>query len=104
MLVRNIDLIRESLNPELRVSMILLTMYDKRTKLSTEVADEVRSHFPNLVLESTIPARCASPRRPATARPSSPMTLREPVRCPTSRPRPRSPIAALCPRRPLTTD
>ncbi|WP_068400026.1 ParA family protein [Kribbia dieselivorans] len=55
MLVRNIELIRGSLNPDLWVSMILLTMFDKRTKLSLEVADEVRAHFPNQVLETTIP-------------------------------------------------
>ena len=41
--------------PVLSVSTILLTMYDGRTNLSRQVADEVRTHFPNEVLGATIP-------------------------------------------------
>ena len=54
-LLRNIELIRAHLNPELHVSTILLTMYDGRTRLAAQVADEVRTHFPEVVLETTIP-------------------------------------------------
>lgn len=54
-LVRSIDLITEHLNPELIVSTILLTMFDKRTNLSREVADEVRKHFHEQVLSAAIP-------------------------------------------------
>lgn len=54
-LLKNIDLIQAHLNPQLHVSTILLTMYDGRTNLSHEVADEVRSHFPNATLKTTIP-------------------------------------------------
>ncbi len=54
-LLRNIELIRAHLNPELHVSTILLTMYDGRTRLAAQVADEVRTHFPDVVLETTIP-------------------------------------------------
>jgi chromosome partitioning protein len=54
-LVRSIGLITEHLNEDLVVSTILLTMYDKRTNLSREVADEVRTHFPEQVLEAAIP-------------------------------------------------
>lgn len=54
-LLKNIELIQQGLNPTLHVSTILLTMYDGRTKLSLQVADEVRSHFPEQVLEATIP-------------------------------------------------
>jgi chromosome partitioning protein len=54
-LLRNIELIRAHLNPELHVSTILLTMYDGRTRLAAQVAEEVRSHFPEVVLETTIP-------------------------------------------------
>jgi chromosome partitioning protein len=42
-------------NQHLRVSTILLTMFDSRTRLANEVADDVRSHFPELVLSSVIP-------------------------------------------------
>ncbi len=54
-LLRNIELIRGHLNPTLHVSTILLTMFDKRTNLSRQVADEVHEHFPNQTLEVAIP-------------------------------------------------
>lgn len=54
-LLGNIQLIQKHLNPELQVSTILLTMYDARTNLAQEVANEVRDHFPNEVLDAVIP-------------------------------------------------
>ncbi|MFW5470334.1 ParA family protein [Knoellia sp. CPCC 206435] len=54
-LLKNIELIRDHLNPTLHVSTILLTMYDGRTRLSAQVADEVRSHFPDQTLRATVP-------------------------------------------------
>ncbi|HEY8308497.1 MAG TPA: AAA family ATPase [Lapillicoccus sp.] len=54
-LLKNIELIRGHLNPDLHVSTILLTMYDGRTRLSSQVADEVRSHFPDQVLRTSVP-------------------------------------------------
>jgi chromosome partitioning protein len=54
-LLRNIDLVRAHLNPDLHVSTILLTMYDGRTRLAEQVAQEVRTHFGELVLGATIP-------------------------------------------------
>jgi len=54
-LISNVDRLSEHLNPQLRLSTILLTMYDGRTNLSQQVADEVRTHFPNQTLETTIP-------------------------------------------------
>jgi chromosome partitioning protein len=54
-LLRTIDLVKSHLNPGLIVSTILLTMYDSRTKLASQVADEVRGHFGELVLNSVIP-------------------------------------------------
>ena len=50
-LLSTIDLIKAHLNPDLHVSTILLTMYDGRTKLADQVADEVRKHFGDLVLD-----------------------------------------------------
>lgn len=55
LLLKNIDLLRAHLNPELVVSTILLTMYDGRTRLASQVADDVREHFPEQTLEATIP-------------------------------------------------
>jgi len=55
MLLNNIDLIRQHLNPDLVVSTIMLTMYDARTRLAAQVAQDVRNHFPDQTLETTIP-------------------------------------------------
>ena len=46
-LIQTLDLVRQNLNRNLRLQGLLLTMYDGRTKLSQQVADEVRRHFPN---------------------------------------------------------
>jgi chromosome partitioning protein len=54
-LLRTVDLVRSHLNPELSVSTILLTMYDGRTRLASQVAEEVRQHFGDVVLGSVIP-------------------------------------------------
>jgi chromosome partitioning protein len=54
-LLRNIELVRAHLNPDLQVSTVLLTMYDGRTRLAAQVVDEVRTHFSDTVLRTTIP-------------------------------------------------
>ncbi|MFN8167943.1 MAG: ParA family protein [Candidatus Nanopelagicales bacterium] len=54
-LMRTVGLVTEELNPGLHVSAILLTMYDARTRLAAQVADEVRSHFGDAVLRTAIP-------------------------------------------------
>ena len=54
-LISNIERIKRGLNPELVISSILLTMYDNRTNLSSDVASEVRKFFPSQTLDATIP-------------------------------------------------
>jgi chromosome partitioning protein len=54
-LLKNIELIEKHLNPDLVVSTILLTMYDSRTNLANQVAQDVRDHFPKQVLNTLIP-------------------------------------------------
>ncbi len=54
-LLASVDLVRTHLNPQLRLSTILLTMYDARTRLADQVADEVRQHFGDIVLPTVIP-------------------------------------------------
>ena len=54
-LLKTIDMVKAHLNPRLSVSTILLTMYDARTKLADQVADEVRTHFGELVLDTRVP-------------------------------------------------
>lgn len=55
LLLNSIEMIKENLNSRLYMSTILLTMYDKRTLLSQEVANEVRNYFPNETLKVEIP-------------------------------------------------
>jgi chromosome partitioning protein len=54
-LLETVEMVRQHLNPHLRISTILITMYDARTRLSSGVADEVRAHFGDQVLRSAIP-------------------------------------------------
>lgn len=54
-LLNNINMVRAHLNPELEISTILLTMYDRRTRLADAVEQDVRNHFGDKVLRSVIP-------------------------------------------------
>jgi len=54
-LMRTIDRVKGNLNDDLVLSTIVLTMYDARTNLSREVADEVRKHFAAQTLDTEIP-------------------------------------------------
>jgi chromosome partitioning protein len=54
-LLNTIKIIQQRLNKELQIEGILLTMYDMRIRLSNQVVDEVRTHFPNMVFETIIP-------------------------------------------------
>ena len=54
-LLRTVELVRAHLNSKLKITTILLTMYDGRTRLATQVADDVRDHFSDVVLHTIIP-------------------------------------------------
>jgi len=54
-LLHTVNLVHQHLNPDLQIEGILLTMYDARTNLSEQVADEVTTHFGELVFETVIP-------------------------------------------------
>ena len=54
-LLRNIEMVKSHLNPQLNVSTVILTMYDGRTKLADQVAEDVRTHFGDKVLRTVIP-------------------------------------------------
>ena len=54
-LMETVDMVRAHLNPTLAVSTILVTMYDARTRLAAGVAGEVREHFGDQVLKTSIP-------------------------------------------------
>ena len=54
-LIRTIEMVKKHLNPAIHVSTIVLTMYDGRTNLAQDVANEVRGHFPKETLPITVP-------------------------------------------------
>jgi chromosome partitioning protein len=54
-LLRNIEMVRENLNPELEVGGVLLTMYDGRTNLSSDVATQVREYFGDAAYATVVP-------------------------------------------------
>jgi chromosome partitioning protein len=54
-LLRNVELVSSNLNPKLKVSGVVLTMYDGRTKLSREVAEQVRDYFGDVAFSTVIP-------------------------------------------------
>jgi chromosome partitioning protein len=54
-LLRNVQLVTTNLNPSLKVGGVVLTMYDGRTKLSKDVAQQVREHFGEITYRSVIP-------------------------------------------------
>ncbi len=55
LLMETLSKIQKALNPLVRVSTILLTMFDSRTRLANDVADDVRRHFPNELIDIPIP-------------------------------------------------
>lgn len=68
-LLRNINLVTSSLNPELRLTGIVLTMFDPRTKLSSQVAQEVRGHFPGKVFSVSVPRSVRLSEAPSFGQP-----------------------------------
>jgi chromosome partitioning protein len=68
-LMSNVELVRENLNPTLEVSTIVLVMYDARTKLSEQVAHEVRVHFGDRVCRQIIPRTVRLSEAPSYGQP-----------------------------------
>jgi chromosome partitioning protein len=68
-LLRTIERIRESLNPELQLEGILLTMYDSRTRLSDQIVAEVRRHFGGKVFQTVIPRNVRLSEAPSFGKP-----------------------------------
>ena len=55
LLLHTVSLIQEHLNPNIKLTTILLTMFDGRTRLANDVADEVRKHYPDQLIDIPIP-------------------------------------------------
>ena len=70
-LLKNVQLIRSSLNAGLRLAGIVLTMYDARTKLAEEVENQVRGHFTGRVFKSVIPRSVRLAEAPSFGQPAA---------------------------------
>ena len=68
-LLRNVNLVSSNLNESLEVTTIVLTMFDARTRLSIEVANEVRLHFADRVCQSVIPRTVRLSEAPSFGQP-----------------------------------
>jgi chromosome partitioning protein len=68
-LLRNVDLVRRNLNPDLQVSTIVCVMYDARTKLSDQVVQEVREHFGDKVCRTVVPRTVRLSEAPSHGQP-----------------------------------
>jgi chromosome partitioning protein len=69
-LTQTIELVRSSLNPSLKISGILLTMYDARNNLAHEVEGEIRKHFGDLVFQTVIPRNIRLSEAPSHGKPA----------------------------------
>jgi chromosome partitioning protein len=68
-LLHTVDLVRRSLNPKLRLHGILLTMFDRRNRLSFQVEADAREHFPDQVYKTAIPRNVRLSESPSFGQP-----------------------------------
>lgn len=68
-LVKNIELVQHSLNPDLELTKLILTMYDARTNLSRDVAREVRTHYGDKVCWQVVPRTVRLSEAPSFGQP-----------------------------------
>jgi chromosome partitioning protein len=68
-LLRNVGMVQSNLNNDLEVSTIILTMYDARTKLAEQVAEDVREHFGDRVCRNVVPRTVRLSEAPSFGQP-----------------------------------
>jgi len=68
-LLRNVNLVKTNLNPDLEVSTIVMTMFDARTRLAEQVVREVRQHFGERVCRSVVPRSVRLSEAPSFGQP-----------------------------------
>ena len=68
-LMRTVELVRGSLNPRLEIQGVVLTMFDRRNRLSEQVAGDVRSHFGETVYQTVIPRNVRVSEAPSFGKP-----------------------------------
>jgi chromosome partitioning protein len=64
-----VDLVQKNLNPTLRITKVVLTMYDSRNTLSVDVAKEVKKHFPDELCKTIIPRTVRLAEAPSYGQP-----------------------------------
>jgi len=69
-LLNTIDLVQKNLNPDLDVFGVLLTMYDKRNNITSEVEEDVRTHLGDKVFNTTIPRNVRISEAPSHGKPA----------------------------------
>jgi chromosome partitioning protein len=69
-LMKTIDMVRQSLNPSLDIQGLVLTMYDRRSALSGQVANDVRAHFGDKVYDAIIPRNVRVAEAPSFGKPA----------------------------------
>jgi len=68
-LLKTLKLIKKSINPELKVEGILLTMFDSRTLLAAQVKDQVQKYFSDFLLKTVIPRNVRLSEAPSHGKP-----------------------------------
>ncbi|MGK0290236.1 MAG: chromosome partitioning protein [bacterium] len=68
-LMRTVDLIRDSLNPELKIEGILPTMFDSRNNISKQVLEDVKEHFSEILFQTHIPRNVRLSEAPSFGKP-----------------------------------
>jgi chromosome partitioning protein len=68
-LLRTVELVRGSLNPHLEIQGLVLTMYDRRNSLSSQVEQDVRAHFGEKVYKTVIPRNVRVSEAPSFGKP-----------------------------------
>lgn len=68
-LVGTVRLINQRMNPDLRIEGLVMTMYDARNRLATDVESALRMHFPGLVYETAIPRNVRLSEAPSHGKP-----------------------------------
>ena len=99
-LLRNVNLVQQNINPELRLTGIVMTMFDPRTKLSEQVVEEVRRFFGEVVYDVVIPRTVRLSEAPGFGQPitvydprsKGAESYRQLAREVAARPRPDSPM------------
>lgn len=68
-LLQTVELVRDNMSHDIRIAGAVITMFDKRERLSRDVAKNMRTHFPHKVFETEIPRNVALAEAPSFSRP-----------------------------------